>query len=97
VEIFREYKVLNGAIALAHGTILSILDISGTPIDKKTSKPIDSKWAHVNTNYSDKPSLVEEMIGPSFGRNEIEIYKLYFININANGSSTILFIDYSGT
>jgi hypothetical protein len=49
VEIFREFKVLNGAIVLAHGSFLSILDISGTPIDKKTSKPVDTKWAHVNT------------------------------------------------
>jgi hypothetical protein len=97
VEIFREFKVLNGAIVLAHGTILSILDISGTPIDKKTSKPVDTKWTHVNTNSSDKPSQAEEMMGPSFGRNEIEIFKIYFINVNANGSSTILFIDYSGT
>lgn len=46
VELFRDFKALNGVVALCHGPIVSVFDLGESPYESNLKAHSVKKWVH---------------------------------------------------
>jgi|LauGreDrversion4_2_1035121.scaffolds.fasta_scaffold68078_3 hypothetical protein len=92
VEIFRDFKAMNGVVALCHGTIVSLIDLGECPYDQTLKSMKSKKWVHYSFPNEDKLSNNDSYI---FGRQEHEVDEIFLMGINPKASLTFLVLPFS--